>query len=81
MTVENNPLSPAMRAEQAGHMTARTALNAMRLAPDQATRLSILIDSLIDVYGTPIQAEPEAALNGFCVGLLATLEAGLGLQR
>ena len=74
-------LTPAMRAEQAGNMTARSALDLMRLAPDRAARLAILNSALIDIYGTPIQAEPEATLNGFCVGLLATLDAGLGLSR
>lgn len=73
--------TPAMRAEQAGNMTAQSALNLMRMAPDHAARLAILNDALIDVYGTPIQAEPEATLNGFCIGLLATLDAGLGLSR
>lgn len=73
--------TPAMRAEQAGHMTAHSALEAMRRAPDQAARLAILNDALIDVYRTPAQAEPDATLNGFCIGLLATLDAGLGLSR
>lgn len=74
-------ITPAMRAEQAGAMTARTALDAMRRAPDQAARLEILNDALIDVYGTPVQAEPLATLNGFCVGLMATLETGMGLSK
>jgi hypothetical protein len=80
MTTQRHTLTPAMRAEQAGNMTARTTLEAMRLTPDQIDRLTLFIDALIDVYGTPIDAEPESALRGFAVAMLASLDVGLGFS-
>lgn len=66
-------------AEQAGHQTAHSALCAMRTALNQADRLDILMDALTDVYSS--SAGQEAALIGFAVGMLTTLERGLGVHK
>ena len=72
-------ITASQLAEQAGNHTARTAIDAMRNAPTHAERLEILIDALTDIYGS--SAGSECALIGFAVGLLATLEKGLGVHQ
>jgi hypothetical protein len=65
-------------SEQCGHCIAATTLSAMRQAPSQAERLGILTDALLDVYSS--SSGQEAALLGFSVGLLNTVERGLGVH-
>jgi hypothetical protein len=72
-------ISASQLAEQAGHHTARTAMDAMRKASTQAQRLEILIDALADIYSS--SAGSEEALIGFAVGLIAPLENGLGVRQ
>lgn len=66
-------------AEQAGNHIARAAIKAMQKSPDQFKRLEILVDGLTDVYIT--SAGGERALVGFAIGLLATLDKGMGLHK
>jgi hypothetical protein len=66
-------------AEQAGFQTARRALDAMRNVSTQAERLEILIDAQLDIYASSPGSEPAAI--GFAVGLIATLENGLGVRQ
>lgn len=72
-------ITPDQLSEQAGHYTAMVAIEAMQKSPTQAVRLEILIDALIDVFST--SAGGEKALIGFAVGLLATLEKGMELEK
>lgn len=71
--------TPEDIAEMAGNHVAFTAINAMLREKSQAVRLQILKDALIDVFST--DGGQERAFGGFAVGLLATLEKGLGVDQ
>lgn len=66
-------------AEQAGHRTAWAALQGMKVAQTQAERLDILSTSLVDIMIDTSNGR-HAALLGFAVALLTTLERGLGVH-
>lgn len=66
-------------SEQAGHYIAWAALEGMKQAPTQAERLDILTSSLIDVLIDTSNGR-HAALLGFAVALLTTIERGLGVH-
>jgi hypothetical protein len=65
-------------AEQHGYALAESALTAMQAAPDQADRGDILHTALLELQRLP---HPRRSAGGFSVGLICTIERGLGVAK
>ncbi len=74
--MDNYAHTAAERAEMAGAMEARSTLEAMAAAPNQATRLTLFHDALCALSES--QETRRAALGGFAVITVAWLDQAMG---